>query len=299
MTEGPFAHLWRDDDDPQAEPPVERPAMLPAWFQFSQNNLQDYDDCARRFQLRYLLDQRWPAVQSEPVQDYEKLAEQGREFHLLVQRHLSGIPEDHLRPQVQPLADWWDAYLHVPPPDLPTEFRQAEVKLSTPLGACRLVAKFDLLAMQRGERAVIVDWKTALRKPRREDLARRLQTHVYPYVLTEAGAHLFGGPIKPEQVTLVYWFANAPMEPEIFRYNVAMHEQNRADLHALADEILSRHDVIWPLTPDERHCRYCVYRSLCDRGVGAGSLYDADDGLLDVGPEDIDFTLDDIEEIIF
>ncbi|MBU0705004.1 MAG: PD-(D/E)XK nuclease family protein, partial [Chloroflexi bacterium] len=28
----------------------------------------------------------------------------------------------------------------------------------------------------------------------------------------------------------------------------------------------------YPLTTDERHCRYCRYRSLCQRGVEAGPL---------------------------
>lgn len=297
---GPFSH-WPQAIQPRDEQPgpAKRPGGLPAWFQFSQNNLQDYVDCPRRFQLRYVLDRRWPAVQSEPVQDYERLAEQGREFHLLVQRHLSGIPADRLSPQVSPLADWWAAYLHAPPPDLPAGVRRAEVRLSTPLGAYRLVARYDLLAMTLGERAVIVDWKTALRRPHRADLARRLQTRVYPYVLAEAGAHLFGGPVEPEQVTLVYWFANAPSTPEIFRYNVAIHADNRAYLHELADEILNREEDVWPLTPDTNHCRFCVYRSLCDRGIQAGWLYNEDADLLDVEPADLDFTLDDIDEIAF
>jgi hypothetical protein len=30
------------------------------------------------------------------------------------------------------------------------------------------------------------------------------------------------------------------------------------------------------LTPDEGHCRFCVYRSLCERGTAAGSLDDVD-----------------------
>ncbi len=28
----------------------------------------------------------------------------------------------------------------------------------------------------------------------------------------------------------------------------------------------------WDKTPDERKCAYCVYRSLCRRGVQAGTL---------------------------
>lgn len=301
---GPFAHLMQAieprDDAPPREDEAAPGGLLPAWFQFSAHSLQDYYDCARRFQLRYVLDQPWPAPPAEPFEAYERLTEQGREFHLLVQRHTAGISEEKLRPQRAPLVDWWDAYLHVPPPDLPTEVRRAEVKLSAPLGTRRLMARFDLVAMTPGERIVIVDWKTALRRPRREDLARRLQTHVYPYVMAEAGEALFGGPLEPDQVTLVYWFTAAPTEPEIFRYNAALHAESRGILYDLAGEILSRDEQeVWPLTPDEDHCRYCVYRSLCDRGVRAGSLYDDDAADLDLDPVEIDFDLDDIDAIAF
>ena len=54
---------------------------LPANFRFSQASLTDYLDCPRRFQLRYLLEQAWPAVESEPLLERERLAELGRRFH--------------------------------------------------------------------------------------------------------------------------------------------------------------------------------------------------------------------------
>ncbi len=34
-------------------------------FSFNQSSLQDYLDCSHRFQLRYVFDQPWPAV--DPV----------------------------------------------------------------------------------------------------------------------------------------------------------------------------------------------------------------------------------------
>ena len=93
--------------------------LLPPAFQFSQNSLQDYVDCARRFQLRFLIDQKWPAAESEPIEDHELFLEQGSRFHLLVQRHLSGIPAEMLTPRDETLARWWNAYLTHPIVDLP------------------------------------------------------------------------------------------------------------------------------------------------------------------------------------
>ena len=40
---------------------------LPDDFHFSQGSLQDYVDCQRRFQLRYLMKLAWPAVDAEPA----------------------------------------------------------------------------------------------------------------------------------------------------------------------------------------------------------------------------------------
>ena len=65
-------------------------------FQFTQSSLQDYVDCPRRFQLRYVLDQPWPAVESEPLMERERLAELGRRFHKLIQQHVEGLSAETL-----------------------------------------------------------------------------------------------------------------------------------------------------------------------------------------------------------
>ncbi len=39
----------------------------PNSFTFSQSSLQDYMDCARRFQLRYIDQLNWPAINTETV----------------------------------------------------------------------------------------------------------------------------------------------------------------------------------------------------------------------------------------
>jgi hypothetical protein len=46
--------------------------LLPLDFQFSQGSLQDYVDCRRRFQLRYLDQLAWPAVEAEPLLEHEQ-----------------------------------------------------------------------------------------------------------------------------------------------------------------------------------------------------------------------------------
>ena len=141
------------------------PPGFPPIFQYSQDNLQAYTVCARRFQLRHLVRQAWPEPVTGAIDELEDELQIGDHFHRLVERHSLGIV---VPPPIDtPLADWWQAFLHHPPRDLPTDplIRKVEAFYSVPFGGRRLVAKFDLLAIVPGERVVIVDWKTSIRPP--------------------------------------------------------------------------------------------------------------------------------------
>ena len=68
--------------------------------------------------------------------------------------------------------------------------------------------------------------------------------------------HLFGEPVHPEQVSLIYWFTVEPNNPAIFRYTVPDHEANREYLAGLVADITSRDPAqSWELTPDETLCK--------------------------------------------
>ena len=51
---------------------------LPEDFAFSQSALQDYADCARRFELRYVRDVRWPALETQSALAHETQTQKGR-----------------------------------------------------------------------------------------------------------------------------------------------------------------------------------------------------------------------------
>jgi hypothetical protein len=257
-----------------------RAARLPAGFQFSQGSLQDFVDCRRRFQLRYLWNLSWPAVESEPALEHETFMRQGAAFHHLVQQHLLGVPAGIISASLggdETLIAWWENYLtHAGFLQADAvEKRFVEIALSAPLGGFRLVAKYDLLALHADGRATIVDWKTSRRPPRRAWLAERLQTRVYPYLLARAGAALTGGqPLAPEQIEMLYWYASAPTRPVRFDYSQAQYQADEAYLGDLAATIQRLEGDAFHLTVDEKRCRFCVYRSLCDRGVEAGEGLD-------------------------
>ncbi len=277
---------------------------LPLDFHFSQGSLQDFVDCARRFQLRYLERIAWPAVPAEPILENERHLQQGELFHLMVQQQLVGVPVDRLTAMAQgdaDLAAWWQAYLAAAPAALPGQ-HFPEVTLSAPLGESgqrRLVAKYDLIVLAPEGRAVIFDWKTSRQRAPRRWLVERLQTRVYPYLLLHAGVDLTGGrPLAPEQVEMVYWFAGFPDRPERFVYNVGQAAEDAAYLNGMVEQIalLAGGEGIWPLTPHEERCRFCVYRSLCERGVEAGRLDETD--YRDFEPEiEVDLDFEQVAEV--
>jgi CRISPR/Cas system-associated exonuclease Cas4 (RecB family) len=249
---------------------------LPETFQFSQASLQDYADCQRRFQLRYVLMQPWPGLITDSPLELEQHLQRGAELHHLAHQYARGIDLDRLADivaQDQILSRWWRTFLENPPARLPLTTRRAEVVLTAPLVGHRLLAKLDLLAADPGQRVVIVDWKTVHRRPSRRHLAQRMQTLIYRYLVVEAGAALLDGqqPL-PEQVEMVYWFADHGGATEQFPYDTAQHETAQDHLVRLVTEISELRADVWPLTPDRRHCAFCNYRSLCDRGVKAGFL---------------------------
>jgi CRISPR/Cas system-associated exonuclease Cas4 (RecB family) len=216
-----------------------------------------------------------------------------------VHQHTLGIPEAALTATISDsdLLNWWHAYLHTPPPGLPAEVRRSEIRLSTPLGGYRLMARYDLLAIAPGKRAVIVDWKTSQRRSTRNWLAGRWQTRVYRYVLVEAGAELNGETApSADQVELIYWFTNYPQQIERLAYDANQYADDRAALLAAVAEIAARDQENWPQTEDDKRCRYCTYRTLCDR-----ELVDAPepDWEPHEEPEDWEIDLDQVGEIVF
>jgi CRISPR/Cas system-associated exonuclease Cas4 (RecB family) len=207
----------------------------------------------------------------------EKHLRQGTALHRLIRQHLLGLPVQTLTKSVtEPkLSRWWRNYLNSGPADLPTE-RYPEIMLSALVGAQRLVARYDLIARDSEGNVVIVDWKTNRKRPGRAQLAERLQTHVYPYLLVQAAKTIGDGrPIHPNKVRMVYWFASFPSAPESFGYDASRYRRDERYLRELIEEITSTisdcpDGELLPPTAERNRCSICCYRSLCRRGVEAG-----------------------------
>jgi len=282
---------------------------LPRGLQFSQSNLQDFVDCQRRFQLRHILHQAWPAVDAEPYLENERMTDQGAKFHRIVRQQLVGVPEIKISQSISDddvMKSWWSNYLNELKSGIlslisePGNQHFEEITLSVPMAEFQLIAKYDLLLIQPDGRLIIIDWKTSQNHPRRSWLADRLQTHVYPYVLTSAVSSLIGGNSPdPNKIEMIYWYTNQPEQVERFPYNLTEYRNDGKYLEELTTILNQKEELIYPLTSNFKRCLFCNYRSLCNRGSTPGDLHHLDEWLGTESTDEINLELDQIGEIEF
>jgi hypothetical protein len=252
--------------------------LLPSDFSFSQHNLQDFVDCSYRFLLKYIKKVAWPAIQSEPVLEMEKQIELGLAFHRIIHQFYLGIDPADLEAQCGDveLAIWLRNFL-ADPKLRDFKFTFPETALTTSLLNFRMIAKFDLISVTRAGDIQILDWKTSRRKPSRLALQQRLQTRLYPFVLCNSLAKLLPDlAFNPSELTMIYWFSDFPSEAEQFKYGEERLEEDKQYLQSLLSKISSFTEEDFLKTPNEKMCRFCVYRSYCERGKEAGNWDDQD-----------------------
>ncbi len=272
---------------------------LPNDFVFSQSSLQDFVDCPSRFELRYIEKMRYPSLEANPPLMFEEHMRQGARFHTMVQQHVAGVPADALAKSVvndETLSAWWATFIAHGLDGLPSQ-RHVETTLQTSINEYRLIAKYDLITVDPDGRVTIIDWKTSRNVTRKTTLEKRLQTIVYRYVLAQAGAYLYNNNlIPPEHIKMVYWFVANDGETVEFDYSTEQMQADKEYLSGLISDIADAN--LFPLTADTNKCRFCSYRSLCNRGDKAGDWDDFDADEPDtVDSFDVDF--DQIAEIEF
>lgn len=255
-------------------------------FSFSQSNLHNWLVCRRRFLYADIEHLVYPAPVTQSLQRYEQGQQRGEVFHQLAHQYGLGIDPQRLQlPDDELLQEWWQRFLQVQHANLlnlPTN-RHPETVLMTPLGEHILLAKADLIAVEPESRFIIADWKTSKPIPA-SVLATHIQTRVYRYVAVVAGAVFNNGQaVLPEQVEMVYWFAQSPHQPVRLPYTAQQFQDDQHYFTELVQAILQ--EETFPTvshTETETVCRFCVYRNRCWQAVTAGQILDDQDFSLDL-----------------
>ncbi len=275
-------------------------------FDFTQSNLQDYVDCPYRFYMRYILRVDWPALYVNDALEFEEHLQSGARFHRLIQQYLLGVPKARINEITaedsnSELQAWWQGFLAHVPPWINDGESWVETTLTTTLSGHRLVAKYDLLLLlPKDESLLIFDWKTAQKVPRKEWLLEKIQTRFYRLVLTQAGSVLIDNKnITPEDITMCYWFASQPKTKVELPYRQSDYQKDLTYFTSLIDTITTSEPGSFERTADLKKCRFCVYRSHCNRGVEAGALADFGDYVFEVGDLTTELAFEDLPEIEF
>lgn len=248
-------------------------------FRFSANNLQEYTYCPRRFELKYLLKQSYPAIISQPVLEMEHRMEMGQCFHSLVNQFLSGVDADLIDRSIpgEPLKTWFQNFL-----DFFRQFSRfknlSEHTFFIPFEGFQCIAVFDLIIFKENNEILIVDWKTTLRDPDRARYEIRMQTTLYPFLLYECMCDMESMKnLQPDNISMQYWFPANPGVEIIFPYSHEKRTQNREKLIKLIQAINALDLGKFEKTNFTNRCEYCQYRSLCERGEQAGGFSSAEE----------------------
>ena len=266
---------------------------------FSANSLQAFADCERRFELNYLEELKWPAVESEPVLESELFLSLGRRFHEMIHQDVLGIPViEPSRVDEPELYGWWENYKAYDP-ITSTGQQFPEKTLVSTISNRLLVATYDLFVIGEDGKVIIYDWKT-WRKPRPlQWVQQQMQSRIYPLVLYQERASIPGSSLlSPDQIEMRYWYANFPDESVAFQYSQSQYEADLAFLQLMVERIDNLQAGQFELTSEHHKCTYCPFRSYCGRGDKAGLFEDFD--AAEIGSTESLFgDLDDYESIAF
>lgn len=143
-------------------------------FEFSQNALNTFRSCPKKFGYKYIQGLNW---KKEDDEEYYRSMKYGLEFHLMCERYFSGIPVGKFTgsKEYEKFDQWLEKVKKAVPIYEDREYLP-EYGLSIKIDEeSRLTAKYDLAVIYRenGQLSIdIWDWKTENRKLKYNDLEK-------------------------------------------------------------------------------------------------------------------------------
>ena len=139
-----------------------------------------------------------------------------------------------------------------------------------------LTAHFDLLQKKANDTYLIFDWKTNTKYPSHQRVAERMQTLVYPVALDNFLRLKSKDNPSDSRIEMIYWYPEFPDKPHRFTFTSQTLEYQKTNLIDLIAEISQNSEENFSLTDEIDKCKYCQYRSYCNREITAGESVDRD-----------------------
>lgn len=259
---------------------------------FSQSSLEIFNQCRLKFKKRYidrLYWRNWVLGSEESIR-----TEKGRLFHLLAYRFFLNMDCEpgNITDEYKELQDWMrnlKSFVELNPVGL----YHPEFELKMSADGLKLQAKYDLIVIEEGYRAIIYDWKVQDKPLNRKHLEGCFQTVVYRYMLAKAGRTVSGFDIQPENISMVYWQPNHPNMPVRIDYSSELFRQDEWFVKHEINKIMNC-DFGSPAikTTDPNICRHCEFCSICNGFQPEKDEFEFED-------EDLDLSWDTEEELGF
>lgn len=240
------------------------PELLPT-FTFSQSSLQSYMDCPLRFRLRYIDGLQWPAPRLQSDLKFEKERKAGIAIHRLIHQYFMGLNSDKLFRTAElyseELTEWLKAVVSAFSLEEDECRYLSEYRLTRSLADHNVTAIYDLIIIKDNQ-YTIIDWKSSARLPNRTQIMKSAQKRLFP-LLMASWINTQG--IPPESLKIIFWELNFPELSFSFPYNLNSFNEDLAWFTALSTEIQLTPYEGFCETSQPSHCRYCQYRSYCQK----------------------------------
>ncbi len=238
--------------------------------QISQSQILDYQVCPWRYYLKNVRNLSWPEPITPRYQELARASRLGKSFHQFVHRYIQGMTFAELAKQdYEPeMLNWIQNFRKSNP--LPAEARlTSEIELAATFENVLWIGFVDAIALLP-DQALIFDWKTSKKPGAPAELQKSPQTRLYRFLLYHARQDFLpdtGQSLKPEAITMVYWYPNWPSAPVRLPYSDQLFRQDQDYFRQIALDLSQEDPSFFPQTPDEDVCRSCRFQTFCRRGI--------------------------------
>ncbi len=236
----------------------------------SQSQLTLLNTCDRKFQYVH-----FDALSGPSSYEQKVTTQWGTQFHLLMQQRSLNLPTEVLTSANAEMAVSMSALAKAAPEifkALPNDSNpadqntesQSEQRRTLAFNGYLLTVVYDWVLCNfdaDSPNGQILDWKTHQRPPRKERLANDWQTRLYLYVLCETTS------LRPDQLSMTYWFVRSEASSYRFGYSVRQHEQTRQDLQRLTARLsrMREQNDFPKVAIAAGKCDQCPFNVRCDR----------------------------------
>lgn len=231
-------------------------------FEFSQNALNTFKICSKKFGYKYEKGINW---KKEDEEEYYKSLKYGVEFHLMCERYFSDIPVGNFigDKKYEKFNMWLERVKQVVPIYKDREYLP-EYGLSLKIDKeSRLNVKYDLAIVYRENGILCIDiwdWKTENRKINYNDLENRMQTIVYMSVAYEIIPKIYGKNNEKVRVRMYYYQPEYYLDPIEIKYNEEKFQRDKNKINSLIKEI-KKSDF---KDKNLNSCKFCEFNRLCN-----------------------------------